>query len=135
MCIHANGLGCTEPHEGLALPWMYGYSGMYGSEVQRMLATSSMVGAATAFRMGLGYYELMAERWPYLMGLATEASSDPPRGGRAEAEFRDELLALAHESSELYWRELRRGVDDLDAFTRPEEPPRRPPRRPYRTKP
>jgi hypothetical protein len=114
---------------------MYGYPGMYGSEVQRMLATSSMVGAATAFRMGMGYYELMAERWPYLMSLATEASADPPRGGRAEAEFRDELLTLAHETSELYWRELRRGVDDLDAFTGPyEEHPRRAHRRPYRNK-
>jgi hypothetical protein len=115
---------------------MYGYSGMYGYGVQRMLATSSMVGAATAFRMGLGYYELMAERWPYLMGLAAETSAGPPVGGRAEAEFRDELLALAHDSSELYWRELRRGVDDLDAFTRPyEEHPRRGQRRPYRTHP
>jgi hypothetical protein len=109
---------------------------MSGNGVHRMLATSSMVGAATAFRMGLGYYELMAERAPFLMSLAGEASAGPPQGGRAEAEFRDELLALAHESSELYWRELRRGVDDLDAYTRPyEEHPRRAPRRPYRNKP
>ena len=50
--------------------------------------------------------------------------------------FRDELVALARDSAEASWRELRRGVDDLDAFTRPDErESERPARRPYRVKP
>ena len=61
------------------------------------------------------------------------------RGGTdtraAEATLRDELVALARESAELSWRELRRGVDALDSYTRPIDTPRSDaPRRPYRVK-
>jgi hypothetical protein len=53
----------------------------------------------------------------------------------AEATLRDELVALARESAELSWREMRRGVDALDGYTRPIDPPRSDePRRPYRVK-
>jgi hypothetical protein len=54
----------------------------------------------------------------------------------AAAAFRDELIAMVRDSAEVSWREMRRGVDDLDAFTRPGQPDGRAlPSRPYRAKP
>ena len=103
--------------------------------IPRLLTTSSVVGAATTFRVAAGCLELLAERTPPLMGLAVRASLGGPDTARAQATFRDELVGLARESAELSWRELRRGVDQLDASTRPDEPPgARPRRRPYRVK-
>ena len=95
-----------------------------------------MVGAATAVRLGTGCVELVAQRSPSLVGLALRASAGGPDTARAEAMLRDELIALARESAELSWRELRRGVDRVDASTRPLEPAvNGRPRRPYRVKP
>jgi hypothetical protein len=101
-----------------------------------MLATGSLVTSATAFRVGASWLELVVERTPPLVTLAVRASVGGAGAGNAQAAFRDDLLALARDSAEASWRELRRGVDDLDAFTRPdEEHDERPPRRPYRVKP
>jgi hypothetical protein len=98
-----------------------------------------MVGAATALRVGTGCLELIAQRTPPLVGLVLRASAGGPDTEHAEAMLRDELVALARESAELSWRELRRGVDRLDASTRPPQPPAATangrPRRPYRVKP
>ena len=94
-----------------------------------------MVGATTAFRLGTGCAQLLRRRSGPLVSLAVQASfgSDPQA---AEATLRDELVALARESAELSWRELRRGVDVLDSSTRPIDQPRsEAPRRPYRVKP
>jgi hypothetical protein len=103
-----------------------------GLFVPRMLATGSLVTSATAFRMGLGCLELWAERTPPLVKQALKASAGETK---AQAAFRDDLIALARDSTELSWRELRRCVDDLDSFTRSgdEEPGERP-HRPYRVK-
>jgi hypothetical protein len=96
-----------------------------------MLATGSVVTSATMVRAALGSVELLAQRTPPLMRLAVAAS----RGSdKAQAEFRDDLLALAHDSAELSWRELRRGVDAFDAFTRPKQDAGDRPHRPYRVK-
>jgi hypothetical protein len=101
-----------------------------------MLATGSLVTAATTFRVGASCLELWVERTPPLVRLAVAASASPTDAGEAQAAFRDELLALARDSAEASWREVRRGVDDLDAFTRPgEEDAERAPRRPHRVKP
>jgi hypothetical protein len=88
-----------------------------------MLATGSVVSSATAFRVAAGCLELWLERAPALVRLAAQASLGGAQTGRAQAAFRDDLLALARDSAEVSWRELRRGVDDLDAFTRPDEEP------------
>jgi hypothetical protein len=100
-----------------------------------MLTPGSLVSSATAFRVGVSCIELWVERAPPLARLAVSASL----GGRgevrkAQAAFRDDLIALARDSAELSWRELRRGVDELDAFTRPHEEPGGRPQRPYRVK-
>jgi len=81
--------------------------------------------AATAFRTGVGCLELWYERAPSLLALGVESWDATESAGRAQAEFRDELIAMARSSSEIALRELRRGVDDLDSFTRPDEEPAR----------
>jgi len=98
-----------------------------------MLATSSLVSSATAFRVGVSYLGLLTERTPTLLRLAVQASIGGAGNGRAQAEFRDDLIALARDSAEMSWREVRRGLDDLDAFTRPDDPAEQP-RRPHRVK-
>jgi hypothetical protein len=99
-----------------------------------MVTTGSLVSSATAFRAGLGCIELFVERTPPLVRLAVTASLGGRDTRQAQAEFRDDLIALARDAAELSWRELRRGVDDLDAFTRPLEETGVRPQRPYRVK-
>lgn len=100
-----------------------------------MLATGSFVSSATVFRVGVGNVELLFDRTLPLVKLAVRASIGGADAGRAQAAFRDDLIALARDSAEVSWRELRRGVDDLDAFTRHDEEPAPRPQRPYRVKP
>jgi hypothetical protein len=99
-----------------------------------MLTTSSLVASATAVRVGVACVELLAGRTRPLVGRAVAATMGGTDKGRAQAEFRDDFLALARDSTEVTWREMRRGVDDLDALTRPREQPGARPHRPYRYK-
>jgi hypothetical protein len=101
----------------------------------RMFATGCVMGTATVLRAGLGCVELWTERVPPLMKLGEESLEGKPDAARAEGHFRDELIAIARESSDIALRELRRGVEDLDAFTRPEEERASRAERPYRAKP
>jgi hypothetical protein len=99
-----------------------------------MLAAGSLVTSTTAFRVGAGCLELWLERAPALVRLGAQASLAGEGTGRAQAAFRDDFIALARDSAEVSWRELRRGIHDLDAFTRPDEEPGERPHRPYRVK-
>jgi hypothetical protein len=83
-----------------------------------MLATSSALSATTAVRVGVGCLGLALERGPNLIRSATLASVGASSTGAAEMTFRDELIGLLRDSAEVSWRELRRGVDDLDHLTR-----------------
>jgi len=78
--------------------------------------------------------ELLAERTPPLVTLAVRGSLAGAETATSQAAFRDELVALARDCTERSWRELRRGVDQLDAFTRPGDARDGVPRRPYRVK-
>jgi hypothetical protein len=98
-----------------------------------MLAAGSLVGSATAVRVGSRCLVTVVVRTPPLIPLALRASGGV---GQAEAAFRDELIALARDTAEVSWRELRRGLDDFDARTRPTgEQAQARPLRPYRVKP
>jgi hypothetical protein len=99
-----------------------------------MLAAGSLVCTTTAFRVGAGCVELWVDRAPGLTKLALRATMGDDTG-RAQAAFRDDFLALARDAVEVSWRELRRGVHDLDAFTRSDDQPGERPHRPYRVKP
>jgi hypothetical protein len=100
-----------------------------------MLVVGSVVTSATAVRVGLSWAELCLRRTPPLTRLALQAALGGPEAGTVEATFRDDLLALARESADASWRELRRGVDDLDRFTRTDRAQvGERPHRPYRVK-
>jgi hypothetical protein len=100
-----------------------------------MLATGMAMGAASVVRAGIGCLELWSERLPPLVQLGRESEEERSDATQTEGQFRDGLIALARESSEIALRELKRGVHDLDAFTRPDEPPAEQAARPYRAKP
>src|SRR5581483_8248703 len=81
------------------------------------------VTGATAVRMSIGGASLAVGRVPRLARLGIEASLLPaPGADRAQTAFLDELVGLCRELSETSWRELRRGVADLDELTRPRVP-------------
>jgi hypothetical protein len=91
--------------------------------------------SATAFRIAVSCGELLLERTPPLTRLALAIALGGEDAGRAEATFRDDLLALARDSAEAGWREVRRGIDDLDRLTRDGATvPGDAPHRPYRIK-
>jgi hypothetical protein len=99
-----------------------------------MLATGLAMGAASVLRTGIGCLELWSERLPPLLHLGAQARAGSSDADHAEGRFRDELIGLARDSSEIAMRELRRGLYDLDAFTRGDEPLAEQPTRPYRAK-
>jgi hypothetical protein len=99
-----------------------------------MLATGSLVASATAVRVALGSAELVVQRTPPLLSRAVSASFGGSQSATAEAVFRDNLLALARDSADLGYREMRRAVDQLDALTRPRQATGARPHRPYRVK-
>jgi hypothetical protein len=101
---------------------------------QHMLATGLAMGAASVMRTGIGCLQLWSERLPALLALEREARAGRAKSSRSEEQFRDELIAIARESSEIALRELRRGLVDLDSFTRPDEPPADRSTRPYKAK-
>jgi hypothetical protein len=85
-----------------------------------MLTAGSLVSSATAVRVAVGCIELLAERAGPLVELAVTASVGRDDKRKAQAAFRDELMALAQDSVDISTRELRRGIDELDRCTRPE---------------
>ena len=93
------------------------------------------MGAASVVRTGIGCLQLWSERLPPLLQIGRESADGRSDSSQTEGQFRDGLIALARESSEIALRELARGVHDLDAFTRPDEPPAEQTARPYRAKP
>jgi hypothetical protein len=94
-----------------------------------MLAAGSAVGALTTARAGTRCALTLATRTPPLVltGLRGLRGSGPAQWG-----FRDDFIALARDTADVCWRELRRGLDELDAHTRPHDDG---PSRPYRVKP
>jgi len=104
-----------------------------------LLATGALMSAASAVRAGGGCLELWSQRVPPLVRLAAEL--DEHREGASqerdaiEGRVREEMMALARESAEIVMREIRRGLEDLDTFTRSEDQGPAGAARPYRAKP
>lgn len=114
---------------GLGYAWRVADDSAY-----RMFVTGCAMTAATVVRTGVGCLELWSRRAPLLFDLDARSREGKAGARAAQAEFRDELIGLARDSSALAVRELRRGLDDLDAFTRPAEEPAARSRRPYKAK-
>jgi hypothetical protein len=99
--------------------------------VPRTLAAGTAVGTITSLRVGRSCASLLAKRAPTLTALSLQSTAGD---AAAQAKFRDEMLALARESAETSWRQVRRGLDQLDSLTRTaDQLPQR--ARPYRVKP
>lgn len=103
-----------------------------------MLATGALMSAASVVRAGSGCLELWSERVPPLVRLAAELDEQADVSGEErdakEGRVREELMALARESAEIVMREMRRGLEDLDTFTRSEDAGPGGAARPYRAK-
>jgi hypothetical protein len=99
-----------------------------------MLTIGSLVTSATALRVTARAAELWMQKAPHLAGLGATAWIGGPDSARAQSAFRDDMLALAREAADISWREVRRGLDDFDARTRPHHAPSVRPYRPYRVK-
>jgi hypothetical protein len=82
-----------------------------------MLALTPVMGAATAYRAGVGHADVWYQKAPRLMSLwfdAIEPGRDQVKAGR---ELRDEVLKLMKESSDLVHEEFNRGIEDLKEFS------------------
>jgi hypothetical protein len=123
------------PLRGPAMPRSLLYASLVaGDAEQRMLATGLAMGAASVMRTGIGCLQLWSERLTPLLQRAGDGREGQAKSSRSEAQFRDELIAIARESSEIARRELWRGLYDLDTFTRPDESPADQSARPYKAK-
>jgi hypothetical protein len=87
--------------------------------------------ASTGVRIGIGWFGLWSRRIPPLVPLALRTVGAADR--HAEGILRDEVIAVFRNSAEICWREMRRGVDDIENATRRGEE-FGVPRRPYRVK-
>ncbi len=103
-----------------------------------LLATGALMSAASAVRAGSGCLELWSQRVPPLVRLAAELDEQPEgspeQRDAMEGRVREELMAVARESAEIVMREIRRGLEDLDTFTRSEQEGPGGAARPYRAK-
>jgi hypothetical protein len=104
-----------------------------------LLATGALMSAASVVRAGTGCLELWSERVPPLVRLAAELDEQGDESAKTreerEGRMREELLAVARESAEIVMRELRRGLEDLDTYTRADDQGPGGAARPYRAKP
>ena len=91
---------------------------------QEMLTTGALMAAASVVRVGLACVELWQERLPSLIELDEKVRDARKPSGPEQGQLREELMAIARESPRRSCcSELHRGLEDLDTFTRPEEPP------------
>ncbi len=79
-----------------------------------VLLAAPLLGATTAFRAGAGYLGVWSSRAPQLMRLSLDACMRSP--GREDGCLREELVAFARESADVVVDEVRRGIDDLEAY-------------------
>jgi hypothetical protein len=107
-------------------------------ESNDLLATGALMSVASAVRAGAGCLELWSQRVPPLVRLAAEIDEQPERPAEEqtvlEGQVREELMSVARESAEIVMRELRRGLEDLDSYTRADDEESSGASRPYRAK-
>lgn len=107
---------------------------MSRSAVARLFTTGVVISTSTAVRAGLRGLGVVTSATPSIVRRAVDAAF----GDRTElaiTELRDDLIGVFRRTAEASWHEMRRGIDDLEAFTRPEGDESRAPGRPYRVKP
>jgi hypothetical protein len=94
-------------------------------EPYRKLAGPPVLGATTAFRMGMGHLGVWTNRLPRLMAIGVEAWEPRPEADEAVDTFWQELIQATRDSTEAALQELERGIADLGVLA-DERPPRAP---------
>ena len=96
---------------------------------------AALVAGATSFRTGLRMIEIAAKQGPSLIAGASSTARATEKDDieKAQAQLREAMVTMAREIAEASWQEARRGVDDFDAMTRPDDDGDH--RRPWRVKP
>lgn len=85
-----------------------------------MLVTSAAVGIAGSARTGAQITELTLRRTPALVLMGARATvGTGSQAAMAQAIFRDELLAVLDDATEIAWRQTRRARDELGLRTAP----------------
>ena len=79
-----------------------------------VLLAAPLLGATTAFRAGTGYLGVWSSRAPHLMRLSFDACVRTP--GHDDGSLQEELVAFARESVDVVVDEIRKGIDDLEAY-------------------
>lgn len=90
------------------------------------MAIAPMIGAATACRMSVGYATVWWERTPKLVDLWFEAWAPSADTTDAANAFHKQVLDAAHESAQVVVDEFKRGLDEVEHWTRPREPAAKP---------
>jgi hypothetical protein len=85
----------------------------------RLFAVVPVVSLATGYRMSASHLGVWSQRTPELVSLWLEAWEPVPEASDAANAFRQKLIATAHEATQVVVDELKRGIDDVDAWTRP----------------
>jgi hypothetical protein len=84
-----------------------------------MAVAAPTLGAASAVRTSAGWLDVWSEHGPKLVKFGLQAWEDDARAEAADKKFGDELLATVRDATEVYVREVRRGLKDLETFTQP----------------
>jgi hypothetical protein len=83
-----------------------------------MLLSSTAVVAEGTVRTGVGVAEAAARRLPPLLALGARATvGTGADAARSQSAFRDELLLLFDDVTEVAWRQARHARDELGART------------------
>lgn len=84
-----------------------------------MIAAAPLIGLATGYRMGTSHLNVWSQRTPELASLWLEAWKPVPEATDAANAFQQMLIATAHEATQVVADELKRGIDDVAAWTGP----------------
>jgi hypothetical protein len=84
----------------------------------RLLAVGSVMGAATAIRMGRTYVKVASEQTLKLLDLWLDASEPKPERDAAK-KFRTGVIDAARENTQSVLKEVELGLEDVDWLTTP----------------
>ncbi len=83
------------------------------------MALTPVMSAATAYRAWIGYANVWYKQAPQLTSLWLDAVEPGAHAEAAGGEFREEVLALTQKSVDAAYREVKRGIHDLQEFSQP----------------
>jgi hypothetical protein len=91
---------------------------MNSASMSRTAAVGSVMGAATAFRVGASCLALWSKQAPQMLDLWLKAGEDTKAANAAERKLRDEVIKTARDTSDRVHGEVVRGINHVDRFTK-----------------